>query len=84
MAWQLEGEDKILAWSDTSPDAVLQGRVLTWIARLVDDPLAIEGIPVAGERLDVQAANVPGTDVWITWLVVEQYRVVRIKEVVEL
>jgi hypothetical protein len=57
--------------------------VLAWVAHLLADPDAVPGIPVPGERLPVVVDNVPDTNVWITWLVVDQYRVVRVKGVFE-
>lgn len=83
MAWQLEGEDRILAWLEGSSHAPTKDAVLAWVAHLLADPDAVPGIPVPGERLPVLVDNVPDTNVWITWLVVDQYRVVRIREVFE-
>jgi len=74
MGWQLEGEDHVLAWLNTSPDPHAADLVLAWIGRLVADPPAVEGNALPGSRVGKAVANVPGTDVWITWLTVHQYR----------
>lgn len=82
MGWQLEGVAIVHAWLDQSPHAAGQAdAVLGWIAGLLANPDDTPGTPLPGKRPGTLAANVEGTDVWVTWLVVDQYRVVRILEI---
>lgn len=59
MAWQLEGEDRILAWLEASSHAPTKEAVQGWVVRLLADPDGVPGIPVPGDRLPVLVDNVP-------------------------
>lgn len=81
MAWTLEGEEHLAERLATEPDKDLQDHVLAWLITLATDPLAVEGERVPGHRANVVAVIVPGTRVAVTFLAVEQFRVVRLREV---
>lgn len=81
MAYQLHGESLLLEWLSTEPRRDVQDRVLDVIARLLEEPTAVESEQLPGPRADMRVTFVPGTDVALTYLVVDQYRVVALREI---
>jgi len=81
VAYQLHGEPLLIEWLATEPRRDVQDRVLTVIAQLLEEPAAVESDQLPGSRADVRVTFVPGTDVALTYLVVDQYRVVVLREI---
>lgn len=81
MAYQLNNSAPLDDWFEREPDPDLREHVLSWIANaLVADPSAVESFPLPTSPV-VVAALVPGTDVFLTYVVVEQYRAIRLMSV---
>lgn len=81
MAYQLHGESLLLGWLSTEPRREVQDRVLAVIAQLLEEPATVESEQLPGPRADMRVTFVPGTDVALTYLVVDQYRVVVLREI---
>jgi hypothetical protein len=82
MPYHLSGDQVLFDWlaSEQSPEA--RGLVLDWIAVLAEDPHAIEAPRLPGSRADVRAILIPGTAVSATFLIAEEFRTVRLIELV--
>jgi hypothetical protein len=80
LAYQLEGEQVLIAWLAGEGRRDVQDRVVEWIALLVQDPEAVDSVRLPGRRPD-HVAFVPGIDVAVTYLVADQYRIIRLLEV---
>lgn len=81
MAYQLHGESVLFEWLSTEPRQDVQDRVLAVIAQLLEEPAAVESDQLPGPRADMRVTFVPDTDVALTYLVVDQYRVVALREI---
>lgn len=68
-------------WLSTKPPRDVQDRLLTLIAQLLEEPSAVESEQLPGPRSDMRVTFVPNTDVALTYLVVDQYRVVVLREI---
>lgn len=71
----------MLEWLSTEPRRDVQDRVLAVIAQLLEEPAAVESEQLPGPRADLRVTFVPDTDVALTYLVVDQYRVVTLREI---
>lgn len=71
----------MLEWLSTEPRRDVQDRVLAVIAQLLEEPAAVESEQLPGPRADMRVTFVPDTDVALTYLVVDQYRVVALREI---
>ncbi|MGH9042661.1 MAG: hypothetical protein ACRDZ3_20795 [Acidimicrobiia bacterium] len=77
MAYELDNTAVLVAWMDRAQDSVSAGRVLEWVAVLLDNPGGVEAVEVPGHRLQ-RAAVVPGTDVVVTFVVADEFQTVRL------
>jgi hypothetical protein len=76
--YQLNGEDHVLAWMRTRPSDEVEA-MLDWLPKLADNPedmarahkIALPGVPAF-------TAMVPGTNAFVDYIVVEQYKTVMI------
>lgn len=76
--YQIEGEDHILNWlaGEPSPDA--RKAMFDWVPLLSINPIGAATAQRLDRRLPIYVAQVPGTDAFVDYTVVEQYRTVRI------
>ena len=78
------GEQLVLDWLGAENDPELRETVLEWLSdQLAGDPYS-DAVQVPRYRVSMFARNVTGTDVMVTYLVVEQFRSVQIQEIVTL
>jgi hypothetical protein len=74
--YQLWGTDIIFDWLVSGHPRELSDKVLEWVMALTADPYPDETIPVPGFQSHVVAANIPDTDIWVTWLADEERKIV--------
>ena len=82
MPYQLSGDQVLFDWLASEKSPEVRGVVLAWIAELADDPKAFEAPRVPGSRADVRATLIPGTGVAATFLIAQEFRTVRLIELV--
>ena len=64
--YPLWGTDILFSWLVGTTDRELSDRVVLFVYKLTEEP-DHEGTPVPGYPVEVLCANVPETDVWVTW-----------------
>ncbi|HUP70859.1 MAG TPA: hypothetical protein VM142_13745 [Acidimicrobiales bacterium] len=84
MTYQLEGLARVREWLAAEEDRQERDVLREWLVALARDPHAQEAMPVPGIAAPVFACFVPGSNVVVTYLIAEQYHVVRIIEIASL
>ena len=74
--YQLNGEDELLAWLATHPDDL--EAVLTWLPELARQPREVAAARRLRPGVPAYVARIPGTEAFVDYTVVEQYRTVLI------
>ena len=83
MAWQLEGEDRILAWLEASSHAPTKEAVLAWVARLLAIQMRCRASRSPASGYLSWSATFPTPTSGSPGLSLTSTRVVRITEVFE-
>lgn len=84
MNYQLEGLARVREWLSAEEDRQERDALRGWLLALARDPHAQEAMPVPGVAAPVFVCFVPGSNVVVTYLIAEQYHVVRIIEIASL
>lgn len=76
--YQLSGEEHVVAWleSESSPEA--WEAMLKWLPRLAEDPEEVALAVKTRPGVPAYIAAVPGSDAFVAYTVIEQYKVVMI------
>lgn len=83
MPWQVSGTSKVHDWLARTPDPAQRTAMLTWLKVLVEkrEHCAISTRP--GPGIPTYLAQVPGTDAFVVFSVVDQYHAVVIAEIID-
>jgi hypothetical protein len=80
--YQVNGEDKVLAWMMTAPIDACQA-MLDWLPQLAESPHAVATAVRQRRGVPAYTAAVPGTTAFVDYTVVDQYETVMIIDVVD-
>lgn len=79
--YQLNGEDHLLVWLQQEPDLHCREAMFDWLPHLAGDPQGVASAQRSGPGLPAYTAKVPGTDAFVDYTVIEQYKTVMILRV---
>jgi hypothetical protein len=79
--YQINGEDKVLAWLQKEPDPNCRQAMLDWLVHLASDPEGVASARRGGAGLPAYTASVHGCDAFVDYTVVDQYHTVMILRV---
>ena len=72
-------EDSLDPWLDQESDPTRRLAVLDWLQELCESNGRIPGRPVQGMSLPTFAAMVPGREIVVVWVVVDQYEQIAVR-----
>lgn len=77
--YQLNGEEELFAWLATNPDDL--EAVLAWLPELARQPHELAAARRLRPGVPAYVARIPGTEAFVDYTVVEEYRTVLILSV---
>ncbi len=78
MAYQINGEDHVLRWLGEGEPVEQQEAMLAWLPQLSIAPERVANARLRRAGVPAYTARVPGTDAFVDYVVVEQFKTVLI------
>lgn len=82
--YQLNGEGLVLAWLANEPSTEAREAMLEWLPKLAADPAGVAVATSFRPGVPAYVAEVPGTDAFVDYTVIDQYKTILILAVTTL